>query len=241
MRPHPLAQHPGDLPEDPNRLLAPARSGAEDWPLYPTMTAPTTQRLTGGYAPQQAATVGEKYDLYLECIDMIRCALGTPQELWGNRLNAAVLADILVRTSQPEDWVTSDWQVFEAWRAGKAVALTPKISNPASTTAVTLPAATVVGKAPPPTILEDLAASLSMDEDGREWLEETVDLLKHKGQLIIQGPPGTGKTYIGRKLAEFLAGDPARVTVTQFHPGTSYEDFVQGLRPDPDNPTSSAP
>ena len=27
------AQHPGDLPEDPNRLLAPARSGAEDWPL----------------------------------------------------------------------------------------------------------------------------------------------------------------------------------------------------------------
>lgn len=212
--------------------------GAEDWPFYPTMTAPTTQRLTGGYAPQQAATVGEKYDLYLECIDMIRCALGTPQELWGNHLNAAVLADLLVRTSQPEDWATSDWQIFEAWRAGKAVALTPKISNPTSTTAVTSPAATLVAKPPPPTMLEDLAASLSMDEDGREWLEETVDLLKHKGQLIIQGPPGTGKTYIGRKLAEFLAGDPARVTVTQFHPGTSYEDFVQGLRPDPDNPTS---
>jgi hypothetical protein len=27
------AQHPGDLPEDPGRLLAPARQGAEDWPL----------------------------------------------------------------------------------------------------------------------------------------------------------------------------------------------------------------
>ena len=27
------AQHPGDLPEDPGRLLAPARAGAEDWPL----------------------------------------------------------------------------------------------------------------------------------------------------------------------------------------------------------------
>jgi predicted YcjX-like family ATPase len=28
-----VAQHPGDLPEDPGRLLAPARQGAEDWPL----------------------------------------------------------------------------------------------------------------------------------------------------------------------------------------------------------------
>ncbi|MBP1805813.1 YcjX family protein [Rubellimicrobium aerolatum] len=28
-----VAQHPGDLPEDPGRLLAPARAGAEDWPL----------------------------------------------------------------------------------------------------------------------------------------------------------------------------------------------------------------
>jgi hypothetical protein len=27
------AQHPGDLPEDPGRLLAPARQGAGDWPL----------------------------------------------------------------------------------------------------------------------------------------------------------------------------------------------------------------
>lgn len=27
------AQHPGDLPEDPGRLLAPARTGAEEWPL----------------------------------------------------------------------------------------------------------------------------------------------------------------------------------------------------------------
>ncbi len=27
------AQHPGDLPEDPGRLLGPARAGAEDWPL----------------------------------------------------------------------------------------------------------------------------------------------------------------------------------------------------------------
>ena len=26
------AQHPGDLPEDPGRLLAPARTGAETWP-----------------------------------------------------------------------------------------------------------------------------------------------------------------------------------------------------------------
>jgi predicted YcjX-like family ATPase len=27
------AQHPGDLPDDPGRLLLPARQGADDWPL----------------------------------------------------------------------------------------------------------------------------------------------------------------------------------------------------------------
>ena len=52
------------------------------------------------------------------------------------------------------------------------------------------------------------------------------------------GPSRQGKTYVARQLAEFLAGDPERVTLTQFHPGTSYEDFIQGLRPDPENPTS---
>ena len=56
-------------------------------------------------------------------------------------------------------------------------------------------------------------------------------LLEDKRQIIFQGPPGTGKTYTARKLAECLAGTAERVSLVQFHPSYSYEDFVQGFRP----------
>ena len=49
--------------------------------------------------------------------------------------------------------------------------------------------------------------------------------------MIFQGPPGTGKTYVAQALAEHLAGSRERVTLVQFHPSYSYEDFVQGYRP----------
>ena len=61
---------------------------------------------------------------------------------------------------------------------------------------------------------------------------ETIDtLLDEKKQVIFQGPPGTGKTYVAQALAEHLAGSRERVTLVQFHPSYSYEDFVQGYRP----------
>ena len=55
--------------------------------------------------------------------------------------------------------------------------------------------------------------------------------------MILQGPPGTGKTHLARQLALFLAKDNDKVTTVQFHPVTSYEDFVQGLRPNPEDPS----
>ena len=38
-------------------------------------------------------------------------------------------------------------------------------------------------------------------------LQEIVDLLEDKGQVILYGPPGTGKTYLAQVLAEALAPD----------------------------------
>jgi 5-methylcytosine-specific restriction protein B len=63
-------------------------------------------------------------------------------------------------------------------------------------------------------------------------VEEWLALLREKRQIIFYGPPGTGKTYVARKLAALIAGDPARQRLVQFHPSTSYEDFFEGYRPE---------
>ena len=81
-----------------------------------------------------------------------------------------------------------------------------------------------------PPVPHSLAAELYMPV---EPLQELVDLLNMRRQLIIYGPPGTGKTYVAKKLAERLAGsqDPSRVRLVQFHPSYAYEDFFEGFRP----------
>ena len=76
--------------------------------------------------------------------------------------------------------------------------------------------------------LDSLAKKLLVD---RGFLDEIVELLKDKRQVIFYGPPGTGKTYLAKKLAEALAPDSARRTLVQFHPSMSYEDFFEGYRP----------
>ena len=46
----------------------------------------------------------------------------------------------------------------------------------------------------------------------RPALQEIVDLLQARQQIVLYGPPGTGKTYLARKLGEHLVGgdDPSR-------------------------------
>jgi 5-methylcytosine-specific restriction protein B len=74
---------------------------------------------------------------------------------------------------------------------------------------------------------DDLAADVHMPV---AWLDEYIDLLEARNQLIVYGPPGTGKTFVARKVARHVAGED-RVSVVQFHPSYAYEDFFEGLRP----------
>jgi 5-methylcytosine-specific restriction protein B len=85
---------------------------------------------------------------------------------------------------------------------------------------------------------------------------QVVDMLDRKRQVILYGPPGTGKTYHAERIAlEIVArhnfnclpsqlsdrqrdavygrggADPYIATCT-FHPMYSYEDFIEGYRPD---------
>lgn len=58
-----------------------------------------------------------------------------------------------------------------------------------------------------------------------------------KRNLILYGPPGTGKTHIAKAVARVLTGDTeggseGQFRIVQFHPSYSYEDFIQGLKPD---------
>jgi tetratricopeptide (TPR) repeat protein len=56
--------------------------------------------------------------------------------------------------------------------------------------------------------------------------------INRKKQAIFQGSPGTGKTYIADKLAKHLiSGTDGFLELVQFHPAYSYEDFIQGIRP----------
>ena len=66
-----------------------------------------------------------------------------------------------------------------------------------------------------------------------EELQQALDRLASKKNLIIQGPPGVGKTWMARKLAyAFMESqDDKRLEMVQFHQSYSYEDFIRGYRP----------
>ena len=84
---------------------------------------------------------------------------------------------------------------------------------------------------PEPAGRPDLVALAGKLLVGPGFLEDIVELLEDKGQVILYGPPGTGKTYLAQELAKELVSHESRRTLVQFHPSTSYEDFVEGYRP----------
>lgn len=68
-----------------------------------------------------------------------------------------------------------------------------------------------------------------------ETIQNLIDRLKEKKNLILQGPPGTGKTWLAKRLAYAVAGNKEEaikhMRSVQFHSGITYEDFVCGWRP----------
>ncbi|MBK6597793.1 MAG: AAA family ATPase [Proteobacteria bacterium] len=81
-----------------------------------------------------------------------------------------------------------------------------------------------------PFSLADLSAESGFAEP---LLAKWLGQLRRKKHFVFQGPPGTGKTYLAQRLAKVLmSGSRGIVDMVQFHPAYSYEDFIQGIRPE---------
>lgn len=63
---------------------------------------------------------------------------------------------------------------------------------------------------------------------------EVAQLLAERKYVVLEGPPGTGKTRMALNLLEGRYNGNG--TVIQFHPGTTYENFVGGLYPESGGP-----
>lgn len=68
-----------------------------------------------------------------------------------------------------------------------------------------------------------------------ERISTWLAALDRKKQAIFFGPPGTGKSYVSNFIARHVVGGgDGFIERIQFHPAWSYEDFMQGIRPETD-------
>ncbi len=199
---------------------------AAKFPSWRPTPVDTGYRLANLAKPQPSATDGERYDVFLSFLDQVIEALNREGVALEDRLGAQGLVWALTSGEPPTAWSGPQREAFTAWRSGKGT-LPPQAHDPQTqATAGPIPAGNVDDGAD--LDLADLARDLYFDEP---FLDEAVQLLRDKGQVIFYGPPGTGKTYIAQALAEWVAGSANRVRLVQFHPSYAYEDFVEGLRP----------
>jgi 5-methylcytosine-specific restriction protein B len=174
-----------------------------------------------------------------------RLALGQPEAAWPlaagaptnrvlERLDFTIATKRPTLANSPLDGDVAAQQDMQALYVGPEVAPKPPKPTPAPITETDTQAHEPTSAYTLPT--EPYGREQALQElfvsEGK--LADALAGLRRRRNLILQGPPGTGKTFLARRLAwlELGATDATRVELVQFHPSYSYEDFVQGFRPD---------
>jgi 5-methylcytosine-specific restriction enzyme B len=64
-------------------------------------------------------------------------------------------------------------------------------------------------------------------------IEDAIESLSYKKNIILQGPPGVGKTFVAKRLAylHMQKRQPENIEMVQFHQSYSYEEFIRGFKP----------
>ena len=202
----------------------------DDATKYPPVTASVLKKaceLTGYPPSAAAADEPRRYRHALIFFDRILQEAAKRGLQLRDRLDAQGVAWAVANYAPPDDWSDDDKKAFKAWRDGIGA---PPVQHELVAPPV-LPKEPG-GQLPAGPSLQQLADEMFLPED---FLADVLALLRERKQIIIYGPPGTGKTYLARALAEYIAADESRRETVQFHPSYSYEDFVEGFRPNIQN------
>jgi 5-methylcytosine-specific restriction protein B len=185
--------------------------------IYKPTAANRALTLCGDELPETADVLGRirSFENFLDQLRVRVVALGGPAV---SRLESQGMAWWVAESVPPEQWSDSDQAALIAFREQRTGGPpTPVVAESQTGRALALPQAD-----------DEFAARLHLPQ---EWLQDTIDLLSDKGQVIFYGPPGTGKTYVARELARHLVQRGGASQIVQFHPSYSYEDFFEGYRP----------
>jgi 5-methylcytosine-specific restriction enzyme B len=192
----------------------------EDLPPYQLTPYAKAYGLTGDGPGETAPEPSGVYEQALDFLDrFVEEAAARGLEL-RDRLDAQCLIFTLGDAQPPKDWDETDRRAFARWR-GDSIEEEGEDDEEPFQDAEVRPRS-------------DLAALSERLYLGDRFLPHVRQLLGMKPQVIFYGPPGTGKTYVSQRLAEAMAGTDGHVEIVQFHPSYSYEDFVEGYRPDPE-------